>query len=393
MTLSRLLAIVGCVMLPSGAIAQESRADEIAARQRAKAAALATYQPTAFEKIAGRLEDSFVSPPDGFYPTFGSVYPGGGFSLGAGWRRFYSRKAVFDINGLYSVKDYKQLEIGTRTPWDGNDRVGFGVRAGWLDAPKVGYYGLGMSFPARRGNFHLSQSYFAVTAMARPNRWTHVSGEAGIDAYDTREGRGSAPSIETIFDGTTAPGLGSSPTFLRVEGTAAIDWRTSPSYSTRGGYYGVTLVTRANDSFGFNRLDGELIQHLPLLYNNWVISLRGRVQTVLDGDDVVPHFLLPQLGSGRTIRGYSSGRFHDRHSILTSAELRWIPNRLALDMAIFYDAGKVTRERRDLDFTGLESSWGVGARFHAPTRTILRIEAARPRSGSWRLVVATGAAF
>jgi hypothetical protein len=62
-------------------------------------------------------------------------------------------------------------------------------------------------------------------------------------------------------------------------------------------------------------------------------------------------------------------------------------------MATFYDAGKVTSARGDLDFTDLESSWGIGARFHVPTSTILRIEAARPESGNWRLIVSTGAAF
>ena len=55
----------------------------------------------------------------------------------------------------------------------------------------------------------------------------------------------------------------------------------------------------------------------------------------------VPYFLLPSLGSGSTLRGYSSWRFRDRHSLLMSGEFRWIPNRLGLDMAMFYDTGKV----------------------------------------------------
>ena len=393
MNIAGIVAFAGCLFLAAPIVAQDSRTEEIAARQRAKAAVLTPYQPTAFEKIMGRLEENFASPPNGFYPVFGSIYPGGGLTLGPGWRRFYARDAVFDVQGLYSVKNYKQIDVRTHTPWHGDGRFAYGVRAGWLDAPKVGYYGLGMDGGAQRANFRLSQTYAAFTAAARPNRWTRVSAEAGIDAFDTGEGHGRPPSIEILYDASTAPGLGSSPTFVRVDGTAAIDWRTSPSYSTRGGYYGVTLANYSNETFGFNRLDGELIQHVPLLYDNWVISLRGRVQTVLDDDDVVPYFLLPQLGSGSTIRGHSSGRFRDRHSILTSAELRWIPNRLALDMAIFYDAGKVTSSRRDLDFSNLESSWGIGARFHVPTSTILRIEAARPTSGNWRLVVSTGAAF
>ena len=49
----------------------------------------------------------------------------------------------------------------------------------------------------------------------------------------------------------------------------------------------------------------------------------------------------PSLGSGSTLRGYSSWRFRDRHAVLLSGEWRWIPSRLALDMALFYDAGMV----------------------------------------------------
>ena len=393
MKIMRFLAVAACLLLPAAAAAQDSRTEEIAARQEAKAANLRPYQPTAFEKIMGRLEENLASPPNGFYPAFGRIYSGSGLRLGAGWRRFHSRKAVFDIHGLYSVKNYKLIEVGTWTPWHGASRLAYGIKGGWLDATEVGYYGLGMDLAARRGNFQLSKGYAAITAAARPNGWTRVSAEVGIDDFTTEESSRREPPISAVYDTSTAPGLGSSPAFLRVEGTAAIDWRTSPSYSTRGGYYGVTVANHSNDTFGFTRLDGELIQHVPLFYKNWVISLRGRVQTILDDEDLVPYFLLPQLGSGSTIRGHSTGRFRDRHSILTSAEFRWIPNRLALDMAIFYDAGKVTSARRDLDFSDLESSWGIGARFHVPTSTILRIEAARPKSGKWRLVVSTGAAF
>jgi hypothetical protein len=383
------------LILPAGALAQETRTEEITAKQKEKAAALKPYQLTGFERIMGRLEESFASPPDGWYPAFGSIYPGGGLSLGAGYRHFDKREAVWDVHGLYSIKAYKNLEFGTRGPWHLSDRFGYDAKVGWLDAPQVAFYGLGMGGGPGRANFHLSQTYASFAALMRPNSWTRLRGEVGYDGFDTKGGRGRAPSIETLYDGFTAPGLGSSPSYIRTEGAAAIDWRTSPSYSAKGGFYGVTFANYSDtsDDFGFNRFDAEAIQHVPLLHGNWVISLRGRMQTILGDDDVVPYFLLPQLGSGSTLRGYPTGFFRDRHSILTSAEFRWIPNRLALDMAIFYDAGKVTSDRADLDFSNLESSWGIGARFHTPRSMVLRIEAARPKTGKFRLIVATGAAF
>ena len=124
------------------------------------------------------------------------------------------------------------------------------------------------------------------------------------------------------------------------------------------------------------------MQHIPILRENWVISLHGLLQTTLDDDDAVPYFLLPSLGSGSTLRGYSSWRFRDRHSLLMSGELRWIPNRLGLDMAIFYDTGKVTQPSGTTSVCkGLKSDVGIGIRFHSPLATPLRIELAQGQRG------------
>ena len=381
-------------LIATGVQAQETRAGLIEAEQARKAAEAKPYQPTKFEAVFSRLEESFVSPPSGIYPVVGRIPQGGGFSLGAGYRQFYARRAVFDVVGMYSIKNYKQIEVGTRTPWHGDGRWTFGVEGGWLDAPQVAYYGQGLTDAADRSNFHLTQGYAAVTSELRPTRWTYLQGEVGYDDYETKRGRGRYPSIETIHDPAVTPGLFSNMSFVRTEARAAIDWRPGAGYARRGGFYGVTLANYADqdDTFSFQRLDGELIQHLPILRETWVLSLRGRVQTTLDDADAVPYFLLPQLGSGRTLRGYETGRFRDRHSILTSAEFRWIVNRMALDMALFYDAGKVTSRREDLDFENLKSDWGIGARFHGPRTTVLRLEAARGADG-WRLVVATNSAF
>src|SRR4029079_9805937 len=117
-----------------------------------------------------------------------------------------------------------------------------------------------------------------------------------------------------------------------------------------------------------------------ILRENWVLSFHGRLQTTLDGGSV-PFFLLPSLGSGSTLRGYASWRFRDRHSELFSCEFRWSPNRLGFDMALFYDTGKVANERRDLNLKGLSSDIGVGARFHGPGATPLRIDVAHGSEG------------
>src|SRR4030095_1584018 len=192
----------------------------------------------------------------------------------------------------------------------------------------------------------------------------------------------------------TAPGLGVDPTYLHSATSAAFDWRPAADYARRGGLYSLTHPHYDDrDSISsFSRLDAEIVQHVPVLRENWVISMRGRLQTTLDDDDQVPYFLLPALGSGSTLRGYSSWRFRDRHAMLLSGEWRWIPNRMALDMAFFYDTGMVAPRLDALALNRFVSNGGVRVRLHAPVRTPLRVEFAKGSEGS-RLVFSASSAF
>jgi outer membrane translocation and assembly module TamA len=75
-----------------------------------------------------------------------------------------------------------------------------------------------------------------------------------------------------------------------------------------------------------------------------------------------------------------------------SGEFRWIPSRLGLDMALFYDTGKVTPRFTDISWKGLVHDVGIGVRFHSPLATPLRIELAKGREGM-SLVFSGSAAF
>ena len=75
---------------------------------------------------------------------------------------------------------------------------------------------------------------------------------------------------------------------------------------------------------------------------------------------------MPSLGGGSVLRGYSTGRFRDRHALITTAEWRWFPNRTAFDVAFFFDAGTVAARRADLLSERMQTDWGIGGRFHGP---------------------------
>ncbi|MCC7417539.1 MAG: hypothetical protein IT176_10400 [Acidobacteria bacterium] len=375
------LLVLGLLGLPAPVAGQDTRAAIIASEQAEKAKRLHPYEPSRAERIVTSVTRGLTETPTGLYPALGSVYSGGGFALGAGYRRFFGDRAIWDARALLSVRAYKLVELAASSPGHAAGHVDVYARATWRDATQVAFYGLGPDSPEdSRATFGLREASMTGGARARTARWIVFGGALSYEDYTTS----SAP---------VPSGAGGGVSYIHSTASTGIDWRPAAGYARRGGLYEIAYHNYADrtGAFDFDRVDAEIVQHIPILRENWVLSLRGRVQTTL-ADGVVPFFLLPSLGSGSTLRAYSSWRFRDRHSELFSAEWRWIPNRLGLDMALFYDVGKVASRRGDLDFDGLRTDVGIGARFHGPAATPLRIELARGSEGL-RLVFAGGPAF
>ncbi len=374
--------------------AQETRTAIIEAQQAEKAKNRAPYTPSGAERAIVAMQREFLQDPNGFYPFFDSVYSGGGFTLGAGYRRFYGDRTHADIKGLYSLKNYKLVEVSTDSWGHADGRLDLHARAGWRDATQVAFFGIGQDTPEDRSSFGMKQGYLGGDVRVRPVPWTVFRAGTSYEDFTLEEGAGTSPSIETVHTPASAPGLGVSPTYLHLAASGGVDTRPSPGYARRGGLYEVTYHNYADsdDAYSFDRMDAEIVQHIPILRENWVISLHGLLQTTLDDTDSVPYFLMPSLGSGSTLRGFTGWRFRDRHSLLMSGEFRWIPSRLGLDMALFYDTGKVTPTFDAISWKGLASDVGIGVRFHTPLATPLRIELARSREGT-RLVFSGSAAF
>jgi hypothetical protein len=267
---------------------------------------------------------------------------------------------------------------------------------GWREATQAAFYGLGMgTSKGDRTDFDFQQPYGSGTLTFWPTRrLLMLRGGLELSQWSQRAAEGDFPSVEKVYTPATLPGLGTRTTYLHSQGTAGFDWRTSPGYSRRGGFYGVTLHDYADkdERFGFREIDYEAIQHVPILREAWVISLRAIARTTdSKTGQQVPFFMLPYVGSGSTLRGFTSHRFRDQNGLTLQAEWRIMANRF-MDTAVFYDAGKVAARRADLDFNGLKSDYGFGFRLHGPFATPLRVEIARSPEGL-RLIVATHAIF
>lgn len=380
---------------PIAAQTATTREAQVEAEQAKKAEALTPVTPSKAERISTRVERVLMGPPRGVFPWFGSVLGGGGLALGAAYAQRYAETGHVNATAGWSIKNYKLLEASTDLPSFGDGLFRVHAEGRWIDAPVVSFYGIGNdSRHADRSRFLYRPTTVGATGTFTPVRWLQAGG--GADYLKVETGRGAhGPSIEERFTQAAVPGLGVDTEYLVTRAFAAIDWRQSPGYSTSGGLYRVSFSRydeRNDRPYSFRETELEVVQLVPLMRANWVIALRGLV-TMIDTDagDDVPFYLMPYLGSGETLRGFRNRRFRDRNRLLLNAEYRWLPSRF-LDMAIFVDAGSVAPRRQDLSLSDLHTSYGIGARFHGPTSTALRIELAKSRDGM-NLIMRSGLAF
>ena len=372
----------------------QTRAAAIAQEQAEKAQTLYPFVPGKAEE---RLDKVEVLLTDGlpWYPYFENAYAGGGFTVGIGHAIHVSSYNTLNVRGSYSVLGYKRAEAEFIAPRLFDRRGTLSVLGGWREATQVGFYGLGTNTSKdNRTNYDFQQPYGSATLTFLPTRrLLMLRGGVELSRWSQRPGEGSFPSVDTVFSPDTLPGLGAKTTYVHSQGTVGYDWRTSPGYSRRGGFYGATLhdYTDRDNEFGFRQVNYEAIQHFPILRESWVISLHGLAQTTFTkSDQEIPFFMLPSMGGGSTLRGFSSWRFRDANSLLLQAEWRIMANNF-FDTAVFYDAGKVAARKADLDLNGLKTDYGFGVRFHGPLATPLRVEVARSREGL-RIVFASSAA-
>jgi hypothetical protein len=386
-----LTGLLGPAAVP--AQAQQTRAEEIAQQQAEKSTRLTPNVATAAEKTLDWFEDHFTNP-NTFYLTFGSIYPSAGFGPGVAYRRALGN-ARLSFGGALSFRNYKLAHATLSFPELLNRKLEVETRFRWVDATQVPFYGIGNeTITGDRVNYGLRNMNVEANLTLKPVPWYRLGGGIGWRHVEDRSGVGNRPSIETVYTPFTAPGLASDTRYAHANVFTAIDWRESPGYTRRGGLYSITLneFRDGDERFGFQRIDIELSQFVPILKEQWVLGIRALAQTTtVDSGQIVPYYLLPSLGGARTHRGYGDFRFQDRHMLVLNGEYRWLPSRV-LDMALFVDAGKVASTRSDLDLNDLKMAYGIGARFHGPTMTPLRLDLAHGDEG-FRLHITGGLTF
>lgn len=401
----RRLVLVTCLaLLPTLAAAQappETRAEWLRQQRAEKARSVAPYQPNALEKAITLAEDKavFLIGREGLYPKLGSLATGSGFAIGPGFRTrgLFNHAGMLDVWAAASRTRYWAVEARATFPDLARGRLFAEAYASHRDYPLEDFFGIGPD--ARRAdqvNYALRTTTFGGRAGVRPGRFLRLG--AGLDLIRPDLGPQTdhhAPSIETIFTETTAPGLDRQPEMLATSGFVEVDYR-QPRNARRGGWYRMDVtrfVDREFDRYSFTRVDVDLRQYVSFFAERRVLAGRAFVSSSGAGKgQVVPFYLMPHLGGNDTLRGFREYRFRGPHALLLQGEYRfeiWS----GFDGALFYDAGKVATRRGDLDLRGLERDYGFGFRFNTNEGVVMRVDAGFGSRDGKHLYITFGGVF
>ncbi|RPI54207.1 MAG: hypothetical protein EHM55_11500 [Acidobacteria bacterium] len=361
------------VAIAGSAFAQDTREAERAGMQAQKASQLHPYEPTVLERRVERIGAFLETKKGPVYPFIGSVLSGGGLALGPGYIGRFGDTGQVDAHVAWSVRNYKAAAGTVKLPKFANNRIAVEMRANWLDAPNVAFYGTGDdSVKSDRTGLFYRTTTIGVSTRVQAAPFFAVGG--GLDVIQMETGLTSGAAFAAA-----------DPSYRRSHVFAEMDRRQSPGYTTRGGLYRVEWSDYRQTNAGahsFNRVDAEVQQFVPILRENSVIALRALASSVntASGEEV-PYVLLPDLGGSHTLRGYPSWRFRGRNRMLLTGEYRWRAGHF-VDMALFIDAGRVAPRFADLDINEFRKTYGLGMSFHTPVSTVTRIEVARTGEGT-----------
>lgn len=255
--------------------------------------------------------------------------------------------------------------------------------------PTIDYYGPGPdSREDNRTHFRLEDTSLGAVAGVRPFAALEFGVQAG--ALFVNVGKGNdiddddRPRTEDVFSPAQVIGLDAQTYYLEGAVFARVDYRDNPLGPRAGGHYLARMTyfdDRDLDRHDFRRLELEAQQYIPFFNKRRVIALRAKtVMSFTNGATRVPFYMQPVLGGSDDLRGFLPYRFYGDNLIVANLEYRW-ESFTGLDMALFFDAGKVTDDRSQLNFNDVETSFGLGFRFNVNNSTFIRLDTGYSREG------------
>ena len=372
----------------------ETRADEIRAARKEKAGRL---EPEVSYKIEERLNkldrerviERLLVGADGLGVRLGGMPTGQGFALGPQYRRrdLADGNVIFRTSLAGTLSKAWLADLQVTMPKLANGKLTFDFHALHRNSPRFEYFGSGPdSKEGNRTNYRIEKNSYDFTVGFRPFKPFAFGVTGGLYEPNTGPGnRSGIAQIGDVFMPGTIPGLVEQTDFLRGGFFVQFDNRDIPGTPRSGGNYAARFVyydDRDLERHSHRRLDLEAQQYIPFFNRKRVIALRAKtIMTFANGGTVVPFYMQPVLGGSDDLRGFRQWRFYDNNLIVATAEYRWEAFS-GLDMALFFDAGKVTPKRSEVNFHDLEGSAGFGFRFNAVNSVFIRIDVGFSHEGT-----------
>lgn len=273
------------------------------------------------------------------------------------WLRFYglgTAEQVDRVRGLGPISAFER-DIATRASY----------------ASKEGRGAIGLS-----GQLSTRLQLGATAQLRRRELWTgdHRPEDRRFDA---------TPWVDEVFTASSLTGLGDAATDGYGELLLSWDGRqptrsnlpldlaaTGPRFATWLGYQS----TLDGHSGSFARAGADARHYIDLARGDRVLMLRLRTSWAIGRLRSIPFPDLPSLGGSKLLRGYTSGRFHDRGSLLATIEYRY-PVQDNISSYLFVDAGRVLDDWHDISVSGMHAvrvSWGAGLYLFSGSGLLLR---------------------
>jgi len=384
------------MMSPQEQSDELSRADVLQQAREEKAQNLQKPTRSALERGLQefrdrRLMERFQEGFKGFHPMIGGLRSGSGFGGGT-----YVEEKGIRVSAQVSMKGYQKYEFRYKAPLPGK-LLFADFRSTYRNFSQEHYFGEGPdSRKEDRSNYRFEDTDYVGRFGITPAK--HVRAGVSGGWLKTNVGQGTdalSPSIEKRFEAAQTPGLVNQPSYLQAGAFVEADYRAVPGNPRSGGLYSASWTSfddRKLGQFGFDRFDMEAQQYIPFFNQRRVIALRAKTTlTQTTTGQEVPFFMQPTLGGSEDLRGYREYRFRDRNMMVFNAEYRFEAFS-GLDLAAFADAGNVAGRARDLKFSQLKTSYGVGFRFNTAKSVFLRADLGFSSEGK-RLFIKFGHAF
>jgi hypothetical protein len=249
----------------------------------------------------------------------------------------------------------------------------------YRDFPTEEFFGIGPhSSIDERSDYRLTESRFDIKGGYPLARWLAFQTSMGYADTDIRDGTGDFPDTGDLFDETSAPGIEDPGAYFDIDSGVYLAWAGDPNLpAVELGLQYTRFKEIEVDKFRFDRYSFDMRGHLPLFSRQRTVAVRlhGSSDRPDEGSEV-PFYLLKTLGGHDALRGYRDFRFRDRNLFHFSVEYRWeaVP---ALELALFYDKGKVFPHPSGFNFDNMKESYGFGIRAKSWRRVLFRAEIGR----------------